>query len=141
MYKYNIEFGDIFNDGHGKTAVFSIECSVDRSELKELFNNACKNTKFNFAEEICSEYLNYNITLEYLQDLKEKMDIDLLSIVKKECSNYEEDTKTFQLYWPEEFLHIFLEFTKIYGGKDFIYIVKDPLDDRLSLSIGYGVFE
>lgn len=83
MYKYNIEFGDIFNDGHGKTAVFSIECSVDRSELKELFNNACKNTKFNFAEEICSEYLNYNITLEYLQDLKEKMDIDLLSIVKK----------------------------------------------------------
>lgn len=83
MYKYNIEFGDIFNGGHGKTAVFSIECSVDRSELKELFNNAYKNTKFNFAEEICSEYLNYNITLEYLQDLKEKMDIDLLSIVKK----------------------------------------------------------
>jgi len=50
MYKFNIEFGDISQDGHERTAVFSIECSVDQYELEKLFNNACINTNFDFKE-------------------------------------------------------------------------------------------
>lgn len=56
MYKFNIEFGDISQDGHERTAVFSIECSVDQHELEKLFNNACINTNFDFKEELCDKY-------------------------------------------------------------------------------------
>lgn len=57
MYKFNIEFGDISQDGHERTAVFSIECSVDQHKLEKLFNNACINTNFDFKEELCDEYV------------------------------------------------------------------------------------
>ena len=83
MYKFNIEFGDISQDGHERTAVFSIECSVDQHELEKLFNNACINTNFDFKEELCDEYGVDSINIDYLYELKEEKNIDLLSIVEK----------------------------------------------------------
>ena len=50
MYKFNIEFGDISNDGHGMTKVFSLECYVSKEELESLYDKAKENTGFNFAE-------------------------------------------------------------------------------------------
>lgn len=137
MYKYNIEFGDVSHDGHGMTSVFSIECSVDKDELERLFYNACKNTGYNFKEEICEDYgVNY-INIDYLEELKEERNIDLLSIIEKH-HDYEDDG-SFVLY-DEDFLRIFLEFTKKYCGKDFTYKVNSPINDRLSISMGYGLF-
>lgn len=137
MYKFNIEFGDISQDGHERTAVFSIECSVDQHELEKLFYNACKNTEYNFKEEICDDYgINY-INIDYLQELKEERNIDLLSIVEK---NHDyEDNESFVLS-DEDFLRIFLEFTKKYCGEEFTYKVNSPINDRLSISMGYGLF-
>lgn len=86
MYKFNIEFGDISQDGHERTAVFSIECSVNQHELEKLFNNACINTNFDFKEGLCDEYGVDSINIDYLYELKEEKNIDLLSIVeKKSC--------------------------------------------------------
>lgn len=138
MYKYNIEFGDISQDGHERTAVFSIECSVDQHELEKLFNNACKNTEYNFKEEICDDYgINY-INIDYLQELKEERNIDLLSIVEKH-HDYNDANESYGLN-EENFLRIFLEFTKKYCGKEFTYKVNSPLNDRLSIYMGYGLF-
>ena len=75
MYKYNIEFGDISQDGHERTAVFSIECSVDQHELEKLFNDACKNTDFNFKDELCDEYGVDSINIDYLYELKKEKNI------------------------------------------------------------------
>lgn len=66
MYKFNIEFGDISQDGHERTAVFIIECSVDQHELEKLFNNACINTNFDFKEELCDEN-NFLLILSILK--------------------------------------------------------------------------
>jgi len=139
MYKFNIEFGDVYGDGHCITDVFCLECSVDRDELKELFDKACESTHFDFANEICREYLEYNIYLDYLVELKEEKNVDLLSIVEQVCY-YDEEEETFNVDYSEDFLKIFLEFTRKYGGKDFIYKIVPRMDDRLSISMGYGLF-
>lgn len=138
MYKFNIEFGDISQDGHERTAVFSIECSVDQHELEKLFNNACINTNFDFKEELCDEYGVDSINIDYLYELKEEKNIDLLSIVEKNHA-YKYDDYAFRLD-PESFLKVFLEFTKMYGGKDFTYKISSRMNDRLSISMGYGLF-
>lgn len=138
MYKFNIEFGDISQDGHERTAVFSIECSVDQHELEKLFNNACINTNFDFKEELCDEYEVDSINIDYLYELKEEKNIDLLSIVEKNHA-YKYDDYAFGLD-PESFLKVFLEFTKMYGGKDFTYKISSRMNDRLSISMGYGLF-
>ena len=81
MYKFNIEFGDVSKDGHCMTSVFGLECSVDKEELEELFDKACESTKFNFVDEICNEYLDDTIGLDYLNDLNEK-NLILLNMLK-----------------------------------------------------------
>lgn len=77
MYKFNIEFGDISQDGHERTAVFSIECSVDQHELEKLFNNACINTNFDFKEDAERKFIKgdsgYFLHSEY-EDLIEDTD-------------------------------------------------------------------
>lgn len=137
MYKFNIEFGDVSGDGHCGTAVFSIECSVDRLELKSLYDKARENTKFNFEEELCDEYGVNSIGIGYLQLLKEINNIDLLSVAEKVYDYTEDETYAFS---PKSFLKLFLEFTRMYGGKDFIYKINNMTDDRLSIPMGYGLF-
>ena len=111
MYKFNIEFGDISQDGHERTAVFSI---------------------------LCDEYGVDSINIDYLYELKEEKNIDLLSIVEKNHA-YKYDDYAFGLD-PESFLKVFLEFTKMYGGKDFTYKISSRMNDRLSIYMGYGLF-
>lgn len=137
MYKFNIEFGDVSRDGHCETAVFSIECSVDRLELNELYNKAKENTKFNFEEELCNDYGVNSIGIGYLQLLKEINNIDLLSVAEKVYDYTKDETYAFS---PKSFLKLFLEFTRMYGGKDFIYKINNMTDDRLSIPMGYGLF-
>lgn len=137
MYKFNIEFGDVSGDGHCETAVFSIECSVDRLELNELYNKAKENTKFNFEEELCNDYGVNSIGIGYLQLLKEINNIDLLSVAEKVYDYTENETYAFN---PKSFLKLFLEFTRMYGGKDFTYKINNRTNDRLSIPMGYGLF-
>ncbi len=139
MYKYNIEFGDVSHDGHCITDVFCLECSVNKEELEELFDKACESTGFNFADEICNDYLTYQIDIDYLHELKEDKNVDLLSIVEKICY-YNEEDGAYDVEYSEDFLKIFLEFTKKYGGKEFIYKILPQMSDRLSISMGYGLF-
>lgn len=140
MYKYNIEFGDISEIGHGRKAVFCLDCSVDKEELEKLFDHACETTNFNFTEELCGRSKEYTISIDYLRDLKDEKNINLLDIVEKEC-NYDEYYNEFIVENVESFLRIFLEFTKKYGGKDFTYNISISINDRLSICMGYGLFE
>lgn len=140
MYKFNIEFGDVSQDGHCMTSVFGLECSVNKEELKELFGKACESTGFNFVNEICNEYLDYTIGLNYLNDLKEKKNINLLDIIKSVRCYYDEDEESYIVEYCEDFLLIFLEFTRKYGGKDFTYKITPQIQDRLSINMGYGLF-
>ena len=139
MYKYNIEFGDVSHDGHCITNVFCLECSVDQHELERLFDKACESTGFNFVEEICNDYLTYQIDIDYLHELKEERNVDLLSIVEKICY-YNEEDEAYDVEYSKDFLKIFLEFTKKYGGKEFTYKILPQMSDRLSISMGYGLF-
>lgn len=138
MYKFNIEFGDVSKNGHCMTSVFGLECSVDKEELEELFDKACESTGFNFAYEICNDYSIYQIDIDYLHELKEEKNVDLLSIVE-EIGYYNEEDGTYDVD-NKDFLEIFLEFTRKYGGKDFTYKIVPQIDDRLSISMGYGLF-
>lgn len=119
MYKYNIEFGDVSHDGHGITDVFCLECSVDKEELEELFDKACESTGFNFVDEVCNDYLTYQIDIDYLYELKEERNVDLLSIIEKVCY-YNEEDGAYDVEYSEDFLKIFLEFTRKYGEQFFL---------------------
>lgn len=139
MYKFNIEFGDVSKDGHCMTSVFGLECSVDRKELEELFDKACESTGFNFAYEICNDYSTYQIDIDYLHELKEEKNVDLLSIVEG-IGYYNEEDGTYDVEYNKDFLEIFLEFTRKYGGKDFTYKIIPQIQDRLAINMGYGLF-
>lgn len=139
MYKFNIEFGDVSKNGHCMTSVFGLECSVDRKELEELFDKACESTGFNFAYEICNDYSTYQIDIDYLHELKEEKNVDLLSIVEG-IGYYNEEDGTYDVEYNKDFLEIFLEFTRKYGGKDFTYKIVPQIQDRLAINMGYGLF-
>ena len=139
MYKFNIEFGDVSKDGHCMTSVFGLECSVDKEELEELFDKACESTGFNFAYEICNDYSTYQIDIDYLHELKEEKNVDLLSIVEG-IGYYSEEDGTYDVEYNKDFLEIFLEFTRKYGGKDFTYKIIPQIQDRLAINMGYGLF-
>ena len=139
MYKFNIEFGDVSKDGHCMTSVFGLECSVDKEELEELFDKACESTGFNFAYEICNDYSTYQIDIDYLHELKEEKNVDLLSIVEG-IGYYNEEDGTYDVDYNKDFLEIFLEFTRKYGGKDFTYKIIPQIQDRLAINMGYGLF-
>lgn len=139
MYKFNIEFGDVSKNGHCMTSVFGLECSVDKEELEELFDKACESTGFNFAYEICNDYSTYQIDIDYLHELKEEKNVDLLSIVEK-IGYYNEEDGTYDVEYNKDFLLIFLEFTRKYGGKDFTYKIIPQIQDRLAVNMGYGLF-
>lgn len=139
MYKFNIEFGDVSKNGHCMTSVFGLECSVDKEELEELFDKACESTGFNFAYEICNDYSTYQIDIDYLHELKEEKNVDLLSIVEG-IGYYNEEDGTYDVEYNKDFLKIFLEFTRKYGGKDFTYKIIPQIQDRLAINMGYGLF-
>lgn len=139
MYKFNIEFGDVSKNGHCMTSVFGLECSVDKEELEELFDKACESTGFNFAYEICNDYSTYQIDIDYLHELKEEKNVDLLSIVEG-IGYYNEEDGTYDIEYNKDFLLIFLEFTRKYGGKDFTYKIIPQIQDRLAINMGYGLF-
>ena len=139
MYKFNIEFGDVSKNEYCMTSVFGLECSVDKEELEELFDKACESTGFNFAYEICNDDSTYQIDIDYLHELKEEKNVDLLSIVEKICYHNEEDG-TYDVEYNKDFLEIFLEFTRKYGGKDFTYKIIPQIQDRLAINMGYGLF-
>lgn len=139
MYKFNIEFGDVSKNGHCMTSVFGLECSVNKEELKELFDKACESTGFNFAYEICNDYSTYQIDIDYLHELKEEKNVDLLSIVEG-IGYYNEEDGTYDVEYSKDFLLIFLEFTRKYGGKDFTYKIIPQVQDRLAINMGYGIF-
>lgn len=139
MYKFNIEFGDVSKNGHCMTSVFGLECSVDKEELEELFDKACESTGFNFAYEICNDYSTYQIDIDYLHELKEEKNVDLLSIVEG-IGYYNEEDGTYDVEYNKDFLLIFLEFTRKYGGKDFTYKIIPQIQDRLAINMGYGLF-
>lgn len=139
MYKFNIEFGDVSKNGHCMTSVFGLECSVDKEELEELFDKACESTGFNFAYEICNDYSTYQIDIDYLHELKEEKNIDLLSIVEG-IGYYNEEDGTYDVEYNKDFLEIFLEFTRKYGGKDFTYKIIPQIQDRLAINMGYSLF-
>lgn len=139
MYKFNIEFGDVSKNGHCMTSVFGLECSVDKEELEELFDKACESTGFNFAYEICNDYSTYQIDIDYLNELKEEKNVDLLSIVEG-IGYYNEEDGTYDVEYNKDFLEIFLEFTRKYGGKDFTYKIIPQIQDRLAINMGYGLF-
>lgn len=139
MYKFNIEFGDVSKDGHCMTSVFGLECSVDKEELEELFDKACESTGFNFAYEICNDYSTYQIDIDYLHELKEEKNVDLLSIVEG-IGYYNEEDGTYDVEYNKDFLEIFLEFTRKYGGKDFTYKIIPQIQDRVAINMGYGLF-
>lgn len=139
MYKFNIEFGDVSKNGHCMTSVFGLECSVDKEELEKLFDKACESTGFNFAYEICNDYSIYQIDIDYLHELKEEKNVDLLSIVEG-IGYYNEEDGTYDVEYNKDFLEIFLEFTKKYGGKDFTYKIVPQIQDRLAINMGYGLF-
>lgn len=139
MYKFNIEFGDVSKNKHCMTSVFGLECSVDKEELEELFDKACESTGFNFAYEICNDYSTYQIDIDYLHELKEEKNVDLLSIVEEICY-YNEEDGAYDVEYSKDFLEIFLEFTRKYGGKDFTYKIIPQIQDRLAINMGYGLF-
>lgn len=139
MYKFNIEFGDVSKNGHCMTSCFGLECSVDKEELEELFDKACESTGFNFAYEICNDYSTYQIDIDYLHELKEEKNVDLLSIVEG-IGYYNEEDGTYDIEYNKDFLLIFLEFTRKYGGKDFTYKIVPQIQDRLAINMGYGLF-
>ena len=139
MYKFNIEFGDVSKNGHFMTSVFGLECSVDKEELEELFDKACESTGFNFAYEICNDDSTYQIDIDYLHELKEEKNVDLLSIVEEICY-YNEEDEAYDVEYNKDFLEIFLEFTRKYGGKDFTYKIIPQIQDRLAINMGYGLF-
>ena len=139
MYKFNIEFGDVSKNGHCMTSVFGLECSVDKEELEELFDKACESTGFNFAYEICNDYSTYQIDIDYLHELKEEKNVDLLSIVEG-IGYYNEEDGTYDVEYNKDFLEIFLEFTRKYGGKDFTYKIIPQIQDRLAINMGYDLF-
>lgn len=139
MYKFNIEFGDVSKNGHCMTSVFGLECSVDKEELEKLFDKACESTGFNFAYEICNDYSTYQIDIDYLHELKEEKNVDLLSIVEG-IGYYNEEDGTYDVEYNKDFLEIFLEFTRKYGGKDFTYKIIPQIQDRLAINMGYGLF-
>ena len=139
MYKFNIEFGDVSKNEHCMTSVFGLECSVEKEELEELFDKACESTGFNFAYEICNDYSTYQIDIDYLHELKEEKNVDLLSIVEG-IGYYNEEDGTYDVEYSEDFLLIFLEFTRKYGGKDFTYKIIPQIQDRLAINMGCGLF-
>lgn len=139
MYKFNIEFGDVSKNGHCMTSVFGLECSVDKEELEELLDKACESTGFNFAYEICNDYSTYQIDIDYLHELKEEKNVNLLSIVEG-IGYYNEEDGTYNVEYNKDFLLIFLEFTRKYGGKDFTYKIIPQIQDRLAINMGYGLF-
>ena len=121
------------------TSVFGLECSVDKEELEELFDKACESTGFNFAYEICNDDSTYQIDIDYLHELKEEKNVDLLSMVEEICYHNEEDG-AYDVEYNKDFLEIFLEFTRKYGGKDFTYKIIPQIQDRLAINMGYGLF-
>lgn len=82
MY-YNIGFtlGDPSNDGHGMVSEYHIEASHSPKSIEIAYKMATEKLGWNYLETICSEYEDCTIDSEQIDDINEKLGLDIKLIL------------------------------------------------------------
>ena len=77
MYNIGFTLGDPSSDGHGMTKEFHIETSHSAQEITNAYKKATEKLGWNYTTSICSEYEDSTIDLEQVEDIENKLNIDI----------------------------------------------------------------
>jgi hypothetical protein len=72
-YKFYIVLGDWSHDGHGKSEKILIKSNLPVEDVQKAYKKSVKDTGFDFAEEVCSEYNDNSVrdkAFEFFQKYK-----------------------------------------------------------------------
>lgn len=111
MFKFEIEIGDWSNDGHGKTASFTLESNKDIDYIRTAFLNSAKwassegNEIFD-PQRWCRKYGDDTITSEHLAALVEKFPALKAAAIELSSNDPEEVylDPEFMVDWTVEFI-------------------------------------
>lgn len=146
MYKFKLPIGDWSDDGHGKCDWYIIESNKPVQEVREAYFKSVDSTKINLAEELCSEFEDCTLSLEFAEKL-ESLGIDLTCI--KEDSWFDEDMEAWGMD-HDSFMEILFQFIQLSDSELILFEVPDNLPIFNSYSyneykrhighLGYGLF-
>lgn len=106
MTRFIFPVGDWSGDGHSRQTEYVLECNCSLQELREIYFNTVTRLGYGLDSNSngpCSEYGEYSITKENLEEL----DLDLTNIELE----YDEDEECYYLT-PDDFVYIFIEWMK-----------------------------
>lgn len=136
--------GDWSDDGHGKTDIFIINSNLDSEEILAAYKKASKKLGFKFMDDVCADYEDNSIPIDYLKKLIESglqldqvftSDYDLKR-AKKVLED--EDSEENVSLWTDSYTAIFLFIVKL-GNPEFEYKIVEDDTDRINIG-GYGLF-
>jgi hypothetical protein len=143
MYRFKIEIGDPYDDGHGKYEDFIINSNKSKKEIEIAYKKVCELTGLVFTENTDiivngeridwqhPEYNDRKICVEYESYEPSKLAWDILrkyGIIESKAG-----------YDHQGFLYLFMDFIKI-ELTDLEYKIESENIESLNLNIGYGRF-
>jgi len=130
MNKLDFEFGDRYDDGHGKYELITIETDKTKLELMNAYKESCKEIDVDF-EEICANYEDSQIDSDTFDKLADKLELD---------SEYVEHMKDNEFY--VDGVDVLFDLLMKFIGYSIAFEYKkiNNNNDSFDLSFGYGLF-
>lgn len=146
QHDVTLVLGDWSDDGHGKTDIVIINSNLDAKELMTAYKKASKKLKFNFINDVATEYEDSLLPREGLQtlidnglDLKTVFDTDYdLKEAQKVLEGKESEEDGVSL-WTDSYTAIFLFIVKL-GNPEFEFRFTDSEESQINIG-GYGLFQ
>ena len=71
MHTITLVMGDPWNDGHGRSRDFTIECNLDPIQLRDAYKAGCEILGFNIEDEIARNYEDNKLEKRFAKRFQE----------------------------------------------------------------------
>ena len=139
--KIKFSIGDPSCDGHCISEEYHVTVSHSTEEIEEAYNRATKKLGWDFLKEIAVDYEENRIYLDSINDLQEKLNIDIkLYLDNWQLSDLER--KNYCYLDPDSFVNIFFAIvsSEIQDFDYFIELFENEEKFYLLDGTGYGLF-
>lgn len=122
--------GDWSGDGHRQTCNLLVQTNITAKDIEKAYKEGTKKLGFNFIEEVCCDFEEDTVSGEYLEILKNQLDLS-------KCSNFLlEESEDYIVLSIKDYIEIYLAIIR-YG--DPFCVVFEKKVDVLKIG-GYGLF-
>jgi hypothetical protein len=137
MYTITLEAGDWSDDGHGKTANYIVESSLDAKKLQKAYDKGSKIVGFDLSEDVCSDYEDSAIPQEYLDAISSRAPFSKkLRDQLKEDGEYSKNADPH--IWHDSFAELWMLVAKIGCPElDWKFVENNTANIHIG---GYGLF-